>query len=79
MPFHQYFSQHTYYNIYCEYTMLGTKGIIMIKASKVIIPTMIMEKNTYFLNSKMDGLHLTILFLIEVEQTYNIVHFRCTT
>ena len=59
--------------------MLGTKGIIMIKASKVIIPTMIMEKNTYFLNSKMDGLHLTILFLIEVEQTYNIVHFRCTT
>ena len=59
--------------------MLGTKGIIMIKASKVIIPTMIMEKNTYFLNSKMDGLNLTILFLIEVEQTYNIVHFRCTT
>ena len=51
----------------------------MIKASKVIIPTMIMGKSTYFLNSKMDGLNLTILFLIEVELTCNIVHFRCTT
>lgn len=59
--------------------MLGTKGVIVIKASKVIIPTMIMEKNTYFLNSKMDGLNLIILFLIEVELTYNIVHFGCTT
>lgn len=59
--------------------MLGTKGIIVIKASKVIIPTMIMEKNTYFLNSKMDGLNLIILFLTEVELTYNIVHFGCTT
>lgn len=59
--------------------MSGPKGIIVIKASKVIIPTMIMGKSTYLLNSKMDGLNLTILFLIEVELMCNIVHFRCTT
>lgn len=65
MPFCLYINQHTYYSIYWEYIILGTKGRTVIKTSKVIIPTVIMEQKVPVL-CKVTSIIETCMWLVHL-------------